>query len=85
MEVKVAKIYETLLREKAAISEFESCNLLVKEMQNGDYELILIDGFGNSDFIKICDYSRHFLKLKLNRKLSEFCKKNSINPSFLGL
>jgi len=83
LESKVARIYETLLQEKAPVSEFESCNVLVKEMLNGDYELILIDGLGNSDFIKICDYSRYFLKLKLNRKFSEFCKKHSISPSFL--
>lgn len=81
--LKVARLHEQLLENKAALSELEPCNILVKKKSASDYTLVIIDGFGNSDFIKICDISRHFLKKKLHRKFSKFCKEAKIPNTFL--
>jgi hypothetical protein len=50
------------------VSDLHPGNLLLQKLSANDYQLVMIDGFGNSDFIKICDYSRFFLKKKLIRK-----------------
>lgn len=83
LQAKVATFYEQLLEHKAALSELQPCNILVKKEDSNDYDLVIIDGFGNSDFIKVCDISRHLLKKKLHRKFSRFCKETKISNTFL--
>jgi hypothetical protein len=83
LEEKIAAMYASLLEHRAPLSDFNSSNLLVQMIDENSYELQIIDGFGNSDFIKICDYSRYFLKKKLVRKFTGLCKKIDISPSFL--
>lgn len=80
---KVASMYQSLLKNKSAVSELEPCNILVKRWENGEYELYIIDGFGNSDFIKVCDFSRTFLKKKLTRKFRGLCELLDLPQSFL--
>jgi len=83
LQLKTAELYKQLVENKAALSELQPCNILIEEDTSNDYRLVIIDGFGNSDFIKICDFSRHFLKKKLYRKFSRFCRETKISPTFL--
>lgn len=80
---KIREIYQTLLKEGAVVSDLHVSNILVQLLGNSDYKLVLIDGFGNSDLIKICDYSRVFLKHKLDRKFTKLCKQMSINAELV--
>jgi len=41
----------------------------------GITKLIICDDIGRSDFIPICNYSRYFAELKINRKWNEFEKR----------
>ena len=65
---KIVDTYQRFLDSNAVASDLHPGNLLVQEKQNHEHELIMIDGFGNSDFLKICDYSKFFTKKKLIRK-----------------
>ena len=82
LEEKVEFIFNELVRNKAALSELESCNILVKLKNDRAYDLDIIDGFGNSDFLKICDVSRFFLKRKLVRKFAKFCDQLQLSRVF---
>ena len=65
---KICELYRTFLESRVLVSDFHPGNLVLQKSSADDYQLVMIDGFGNSDFIKICDYSRFFLKKKLVRK-----------------
>ncbi len=74
---KINQIHQELIKQKGVVSDINPANFLVKRKLNGDYDLILVDGFGNSDAIKICDYvpfmlhnklERHFERLKVRLK-----------------
>ena len=80
---KIAHFYDGLLANRAALSELQPCNILVKKDSSTHYDLVIIDGFGNSDFLKVCDISRYFLRKKLHRKFLRFCRENNIPIDFL--
>lgn len=66
---KIISIYHAFLASNAVVSDLHPGNLLLQKNYN-DYELIMVDGFGNSDFLKVCDYSKFFTKKKLMRKFT---------------
>ena len=68
LQYKIVDLYHTLLKASILVSDLHPGNLLLQKSSENDYKLVMIDGFGNSDFIKICDYSHFFLKKKLIRK-----------------
>ena len=68
LQHKTLDLYHTFLKASILVSDLHPGNLLLQKSSINDYQLVMIDGFGNSDFIKICDYSRFFLKKKLIRK-----------------
>jgi len=80
---KISAIYHQCLVRKAVINDTKLDNILVSQKKSGDYTIYVVDGFGNPDFIKICDYSRFFLKLKLRRKFKKLCRKLNISDDFL--
>lgn len=65
---KIISLYMTFIKSNALVSDLHPGNLVMQKQSAQEYEIIMIDGFGNSDFIKICDYSRYFMKKKLIRK-----------------
>ena len=65
---KILDLYQTFLGALVLASDLHPGNLLLQKSSAEDYQLIMIDGFGNSDFIKVCDYSRFLFKKKLVRK-----------------
>ena len=65
---KISDLYQSFLESRVLVSDFHPGNLVIQKSSADNYHLVMIDGFGNSDFIKICDYSRFFLKKKLIRK-----------------
>ena len=67
---KISDLYRLFLESRVLVSDFHPGNLLMQMPSVDDYQLVMIDGYGNSDFIKICDYSRFFLKKKLMRKFT---------------
>ena len=83
LDKKVAHIYRLLIQHRAPISDTNPNNFLIQDSQNNSQSLHLVDGFGNSDFIKICDFSKHFLKKKLDRKFSSLCKRLKISSDFI--
>jgi len=67
----IIDMYQTFLKARALVSDLHPGNLLITDSKSAcGNRLVMIDGFGNSDFIKICDYSSFFLKRKLVRKFS---------------
>ncbi len=80
---KVVEIYDQLVKEHAVVSDLQIGNIFVKEKSSDDYDLCLVDGFGNTNFIKICDYSKYFLLKKLHRKFKRLCFKLDLPDDFL--
>ena len=71
----ITNMYKTFLVNKVLVSDLHAGNILVnKTRSESTIKLILIDGFGNSDLIKICDYSSFFMKKKLIRKFTRMKK-----------
>ncbi len=68
---KINKIFEDLSERKAVVHDLKPHNILVQWYSNSKYTLVIVDGFGNSDFIKICDYSHKFASAKLIRKFNK--------------
>ncbi len=83
LEQKVSAMYTQLIREHAVVNDLNLRNIYVSNKHNGDFDLILVDGFGNNNFIKIADYSKFFLIQKLNRKFTNLCNQLNIPSSFL--
>jgi len=67
---KIDNIFEDLLSRKAVVHDLKPQNIMVQWHSNSNYGLVIVDGFGNSDFIKICDYSHKFASAKLKRKFN---------------
>ncbi|MEM7206528.1 MAG: YrbL family protein [Pseudomonadota bacterium] len=80
---KVSSMYFQLIDEHAVVNDLSLSNFLIKDKTDGNFDLILIDGFGNSNFIKIADFSRFLLLKKLNRKFTKLCRKLDIPSDFL--
>ncbi len=80
---KVADIYQQLIKTHAIASDLQPLNFFTPFDKNGDYFLFLVDGFGNSDFVKICDYSKFFFRRKLARKFTKLTKQLKIPDDFI--
>lgn len=65
---KIILTYYAFLQSKALVSDLHPSNILLQKIDDYDFKLMIIDGFGNSDFIKICDYVPLFFRRKLIRK-----------------
>lgn len=83
LKLKIAAMYDQLIRQHAVVNDMSLSNMYIHEKRNGDYDLVLIDGFGNNNWIKIADYSKIFLISKLNRKFTSLCKGLQIPADFL--
>lgn len=68
LEQKMKDLYDAFAASKALVSDFNPANIAIRKKTPDDYELIIIDGFGNSDFVKIADYIGYFRRQKLIRK-----------------
>lgn len=81
LKFKIHSLYIDFIDRKIVVSDMHSSNILVR-YSDVDFDLYLIDGVGNSDYIKICDYSRWFLKKKLRRKFNRLSKSLDISIDF---
>lgn len=75
----ISQMYNSFLKNRALVHDLHPGNIVVyyKDLKTDPY-LVLIDGIGNNDFIKICDYSKFFHKKKLNRKFDRLIQKLNI-------
>ena len=76
------KMYNSLLINRIQVSDFHSGNILVNyKTPDAEPNLVIIDGIGNSDYIKLCNFSKFLLKKKLIRKFKKLMAKLDIpNP-----
>ena len=71
IRLMILDMYNSFIKHRALVSDLHSGNIVVNlKNPKACPKLILIDGIGNSDFIKISDYSYYLLKKKLIRKFS---------------
>lgn len=80
---KISHLYQLLVKERAVVNDLQLSNFFIIEKSGKDYDLCLVDGFGNTNLIKICDYSKYFLLKKLNRKFKKLCSKLKLPSDFL--
>ena len=67
-EAEFKKIFDYMVKEGIIVGDFNESNILVQQRKDGSRHLVIIDGVGNSDFIKLADYSKSFRNKKLHRK-----------------
>ncbi|MGB0373174.1 MAG: YrbL family protein [Opitutales bacterium] len=65
---KIIDLYLAFRSSKALVSDLHTGNIVINRHRPEDYRLIVIEGFGNSDFIKLGDFLWSFAKMKLKRK-----------------
>ena len=80
---KIEQLYALLLEKHIIVSDLHAGNILVRHITDSDYDLWIVDGLGNSDFIKICDISTFFHRKKLIRKFTRFARGIGLDMVFL--
>ncbi len=67
---KIIELYNAFRIAGAIVSDLHPGNIAFQKQQNNSSRLVIIDGFGNSDFIKLCDFLPYFAQQKLMRKFN---------------
>lgn len=67
-EEELRELREYMFKEGIICSDFNHGNILVQNQSDGSRRLMIIDGLGNSDLIKVADYYKPFRDKKLERK-----------------
>jgi len=80
LEEKVLDLFRGFLEMKALVSDFHPSNVVIRRLSEDEFELVVIDGFGNSDFIKIADHVPYFRRKKLIRKFRRFMLMLKLSP-----
>ncbi len=70
IEKKIHELHLNCVRHKVVIGDLHKGNIVAQMLEDSRYKLWVIDGVGNSDYIKICDFSKYFREKKINRKFS---------------
>ena len=73
--------YRLFLNANAVVSDLHADNLLLQKKSNIEERLVMVDGFGNSDLIAICDYSKFFCRKKLIRKFTRMFESLGLSTS----
>ena len=74
-DAELSELRDYLLREGIICSDFNDGNVLLQHLQDGGRRLVIIDGLGNSDFVKLADYGKWFRDRKIERKWKGFYAK----------
>ena len=82
LKEKVEELYQVYLNQGIVVSDMHSGNLVAKKITETEYELWIVDGIGNSDFLKVCDISKYFLKKKLIRKFGRLTQSLGLDLKF---
>jgi hypothetical protein len=80
---KIADMYFDLIQLHAVVNDLKLANIFFRKKVPEGFDLVLVDGFGNNNLIKIADFSKFFLIKKLNRKFDRLCTKLKIPTDFL--
>jgi len=67
LEEKVYALYLQCVRKGVIIGDLHSRNVVAQMDKHSNFDLWVVDGVGNSDYLKICDYSAFFRKKKIIR------------------
>jgi len=77
---KITDLYSSFIEFGIVVSDFHAENIVVRKKNALDFELVLIDGYGNSDFLKIADHISFFRKKKLLRKFNRLLSPLHLPP-----
>ena len=74
IEEKIYDLYLDCMMHRVLIGDLNMGNIVAQMFGDSAYKLWIIDGVGNSDYIKVCDFSKYFLYKKINRKFSKLAR-----------
>jgi|GEM_PF-3037769 len=74
IEEKIYDLYLECMKHRVVISDLNEGNIVAQMFGDSAYKLWIIDGVGNSDYIKVCDFSKYLLCKKMNRKFSRLAR-----------
>jgi len=64
-----------LLNHCILVRDLTLKNIYIKHLEHDEIKLMLVDGFGNSDFIPIANYVKIYARLKINKRFKRLKKK----------
>jgi hypothetical protein len=82
IEEKIHDLYLKCISDRVVIGDLHQGNVVAQINKDSSYDLWVIDGVGNSDYIKICDISKYFMRKKITRKFSRLAKSLGISLVF---
>jgi hypothetical protein len=80
---KLVELYYDLIINRIMVCDLNPKNIVVVKKSEVNVTLKLVDGIGNTDAIKVCDYSSLFFKMKMKRKFKRLFLKNGYSVSHL--
>jgi hypothetical protein len=83
LDNKLVELYYDLIKNRIMVSDLNLINILVVKKSEVSIALKMIDGIGNVDGIKVCDYSSLFFKMKIKRKFKRLFLRNGYSVSQL--
>lgn len=83
LDKKLVELYYDLIKNRIMVSDLNPKNILVVKKSEASITLKMVDGIGNVDGIKVCDYSSLFFKMKIKRKFKRLFLKNGYSVSHL--
>lgn len=72
LESELDKLLDYLRREAIIVADLHAGNVVRREGGPGRHDLVVIDGIGNTEFIKVHDYLRVLGRRKVQRKWDRF-------------
>lgn len=61
-----------LVSESVVVRDLQVNNISVQRINDQEIQLILLDGFGNSDFVPLADYFHWYARMKIMRRWQRF-------------
>lgn len=71
LDLALDQLFTDLYENLVPLAELHGGNICCAKNADGSWTLKLVDGIGNSDFIKYCDWSKFLMRKKLLRKFSK--------------
>ncbi|MAZ73294.1 MAG: hypothetical protein CMC70_09110 [Flavobacteriaceae bacterium] len=72
LELAFKKFKKAMIQNRVVANDVRSYNICCRLKNDGNVELVLIDGLGHRDFFPFVDFSEYFAKKKLFRRLERF-------------
>lgn len=72
LKLALADLKQQMIKYRVFTRDLRARNICCKVKQNGDIELVIIDGIGHRDFFPFADWVNYFSKKKIDRTFTKW-------------